>query len=56
MWFCLGPGGPTKSNGKCYFLGRAGQGRVGHLSPGIARRLREALRDALAEMGEDTGR
>jgi len=29
---------------------------VGHLSPDIARRLRGALRDALAEMGEDTGR
>ena len=37
-------------------LGRSGQGLVGHLSPGIARRLREALCDALAEMGEDTGR
>ena len=37
-------------------VGRAGQGLVGPLSPDIARRLREALRDALAEMGEDTGR
>ena len=37
-------------------VGRAGQGLVGHLSPDIARRLRGALRDALAEMGEDTGR
>ena len=36
-------------------VGRAGQGLVGHLSPDIARRLRGALRDALAEMGEDVG-
>ena len=36
-------------------VGRAGQGLVGHLSPDIARRLRVALRDALAEIGQDVG-
>jgi hypothetical protein len=34
-------------------LGRAGAGLVAHLDPVIARRLRAALRDALAEIGED---
>ena len=33
-------------------VGRAGQGLVTHLSPGIVRRLRAALRDALREIGE----
>ncbi len=37
-------------------VGRAGQGLVGHLSPEIARRLRAAIRDALAEIGEEPGR
>ncbi len=37
-------------------VGRAGQGLVGHLSPDIARRLRAAIRDALAEIGEVPGR
>ena len=37
-------------------VGRAGYGLVAHLSPEIARRLRGAVRDALAEMGEDPGR
>ena len=36
-------------------VGRPGQGLVGHLSPDIARRLRAAVRDALAEIGEETG-
>jgi hypothetical protein len=36
-------------------LGRAGAGLVAHLSPGRARRLRTALRDALREIGEDPG-
>lgn len=36
-------------------VGRAGEGLVAHLGPGIARRLRVALRDALEEIGEDTG-
>ena len=36
-------------------VGRAGQGLVGHLSPEIARRLRVAIRDALAEIGQDVG-
>jgi len=36
-------------------VGRAGYGLVGHLSPGVARRLRVALRDALREIGEDDG-
>jgi hypothetical protein len=34
-------------------VGRAGYGLVAHLTPDLARRLRVALRDALAEMGED---
>jgi hypothetical protein len=34
-------------------VGRAGYGLVAHLTPDIARRLRVALRDALAEIGED---
>jgi hypothetical protein len=33
-------------------VGRAGAGLVTHLSPAIARRLRVALADALAEIGE----
>ena len=33
-------------------VGRPGTGLVAHLSPAIARRLRVALRDALAEIGE----
>ncbi|MEC8999721.1 MAG: hypothetical protein VYC56_05520 [Actinomycetota bacterium] len=37
-------------------VGRAGQGLVGHLSPEVARRLRAAIRDALAEIGQDPGR
>jgi len=37
-------------------VGRPGQGLVGHLSPDIARRLRQAVSDALIEMGEDPGR
>lgn len=36
-------------------VGAAGRGLVGHLPPGIVRRLRVALRDALAEIGEDAG-
>lgn len=36
-------------------IGRAGTGLVAHLSPLAARRLRVALRDALAEVGADTG-
>ena len=36
-------------------VGRAGAGLVAHLSPGIARRLRVALRDALREIGEAPG-
>jgi len=36
-------------------VGRAGAGLVAHLSPGHARRLRTALRDALREIGEDPG-
>jgi hypothetical protein len=34
-------------------VGRAGYGLVAHLTPEVARRLRVALRDALAEIGED---
>jgi hypothetical protein len=34
-------------------VGRAGYGLVAHLTPDIARRLRVALRDALAEIGEE---
>jgi len=37
-------------------VGRAGQGLVVHLSPEVARRLRAAIRDALAEIGQDPGR
>ena len=33
---------------------RAGYGLVAHLDPDIARRLRTAIRDALAEIGEAT--
>ena len=36
-------------------LGRAGYGLVAHLPPAKARRLRDALRRALREIGEDTG-
>ena len=36
-------------------VGRPGQGLVTHLSPEIARRLRGAIRDALVEVGEETG-
>lgn len=36
-------------------IGRAGAGSIAHLSPGVARRLRLALRDALRELGEDPG-
>lgn len=37
-------------------VGNAGAGLIAHLSPALARRLRLALRDALAEVGEDPGR
>lgn len=37
-------------------VGSAGTGMVAHLGPGVARRLRVALADALRELGEDTGR
>ncbi len=37
-------------------VGRAGYGLVAHLDPTVARRLRGALRDALAEIGEEPGR
>ncbi|MBC8364321.1 MAG: hypothetical protein H8E59_04935 [Actinobacteria bacterium] len=37
-------------------VGRPGQGLAGHLPPDIARRLRGAVLDALAEIGEDPGR
>ena len=37
-------------------VGNAGAGLIAHLSPTVARRLRLALRDALTEVGEDTGR
>ncbi len=36
-------------------LGQAGYGLVAHLTPERARRLRDALRRALREIGEDTG-
>lgn len=36
-------------------VGRAGSGLIAHLTPAMARRLRIALRDALREIGEDTG-
>ena len=34
-------------------VGRAGYGLIAHLTPDLTRRLRVALRDALAEIGED---
>jgi len=37
-------------------VGAPGTGMVVHLAPDIARRLRGAIRDALAEMGEEPGR
>ncbi len=37
-------------------IGNAGAGLIAHLSPALARRLRLALRDALAEIGHDVGR
>lgn len=37
-------------------LGGAGTGLVAHLDPDGARRVRAALGDALAEIGEDRGR
>ena len=37
-------------------VGSAGRGLVAHLGPDIARRLRGALHDAFAEMGEGPGR
>lgn len=36
-------------------IGRAGYGQVAHLTPTMARRLRDALRRALREIGEDPG-
>jgi hypothetical protein len=36
-------------------LGRAGYGLVAHLTPDKARRLRDTLRRALREIGEDAG-
>ena len=36
-------------------VGRPGTGLVAHLSPSVARRLRAALKDALKEIGEDSG-
>lgn len=36
-------------------VGRAGAGLVAHLGPDHARRLRQALRDALHEIGEAPG-
>jgi hypothetical protein len=36
-------------------LGRAGYGLVAHFTPDMARRLRDALRRALREIGEDPG-
>lgn len=36
-------------------VGRPGEGLVAHLSADQARRLRLALRDALREIGEETG-
>ena len=35
--------------------GQAGYGLVAHLTPAKARRLRDGLRRALKEIGEDTG-
>lgn len=37
-------------------VGSAGTGLVAHLGPDQARRLRLALRSALHELGQDTGR
>lgn len=37
-------------------VGNPGAGLIAHLSPGLARRLRLAVRDALVEVGEDPGR
>lgn len=37
-------------------VGRPGQGVVAHLAPPTARRLREAIAAALAELGEHPGR
>ena len=36
-------------------VGRAGYGMVAHLTPTMARRLRDAMRRALREIGEDPG-
>ena len=36
-------------------IGAPGTGVAAHVSPGAARRLRTALRDALREIGEPTG-
>jgi hypothetical protein len=36
-------------------IGKPGAGLVAHLLPDEARRIRVALRDALKEVGEDTG-
>ena len=36
-------------------IGQAGYGLTAHLTPVKARRLRDALRRALKEIGEDTG-
>lgn len=36
-------------------VGAPGEGLVAHLTPGMTRRLRVALRDALREIGEDPG-
>lgn len=37
-------------------IGRPGEGLVAHLLPGHVHRLRDALRDALREIGEDAER
>ena len=36
-------------------VGRPGAGLIAHLPPPIARRLRQAIRDGLKELGEDPG-
>lgn len=36
-------------------VGKAGYGLIAHLPPDMARRLRDALRRALREIGEDPG-
>ena len=36
-------------------VGSPGEGMVAHLDPGMVRRLRLALRDALREIGQDPG-